>query len=106
MKSNTKSHKLTSFLTSLSIVVARSASLFALLVFAPIAHAQITDNFDSGSDAAWQKSATADYPATFSFVPDVFGGTAYRLQAEVPANYASGGYVNLARAVAVRADQA
>ena len=105
MKSNTTPREFTPLLTSLSFVLATSASLFALLAFAPIAHAQITDNFDSGSDAAWQKSATADYPATFSFVPDVFGGMAYRLQAGVPANYASGGFVTLARAVAVRPDQ-
>jgi hypothetical protein len=81
-------------------------ALLALLAFAPVARSQIIDNFDSGSDAAWQKSATADYPATFSFVPDVFGGKAYRLQAGVPANYESGGFVYVARALAVRTDQA
>jgi hypothetical protein len=105
MKSNTTPRKITPLLTSLSVVVATTTALFTLLASAPVAHAQITDNFDSGSDAAWQKSATADYPATFSFVPDVYGGKAYRLEAGVPANYASGGYVELARAVAVRTDQ-
>ncbi|MCC6820681.1 MAG: hypothetical protein IT579_08130 [Verrucomicrobia subdivision 3 bacterium] len=64
-----------------------------------------TDNFNSGSDAVWQKSTTAGYPATFSFVPDVLGGQAYRLQAETPLDYATAGQVNDARAIAVRTDQ-
>ena len=105
MKSNTPALDLTPFPPSLSIVVARCATLLASLALTCATHAQIIDNFDSGSDAAWQESVTADYPATFDFVPDVFGGKAYRLQAGVPANYASGGYVNMARAVAVRPDQ-
>ena len=53
-----------------------AALIIALVAIAVPARAQ-TDNFDNGSDAAWQKSATADYPATFTFVPDVFGGKAY-----------------------------
>ena len=101
MKSNTTARILTPSFASVSLVVTPCA----MLLFASAALAQIGDDFDSGSDAAWQKSTTADFPASFDFVPDVFGGNAYRLQAGVPASYASGGFVNLARAVAVRTDQ-
>ena len=75
----------------------------ALLAMASTAWAQ-TDDFDSGSDAAWQRSTTADYPATFSFVTDVFGGKAYRLQAFTPTTSGTAGAQNTARAVAVRTD--
>ncbi len=76
----------------------------AILALSGTAWAQI-DNFDSGSDAAWQKSTTATYPSTFSFVPDMFGGKAYRLQAGVPTTSDTAGQVNMARAVAVRTDR-
>src|SRR5947207_1924447 len=62
-----------------------------------------TDNFDSGSDAAWSKITSPDYPATYSFPSDVFGGKAYRLQggAYTGTNFSA----NSARVVAYRADK-
>lgn len=82
----------------------RFATLFAILALAANLRAQV-DNFNSGSDTAWQKSVTPGYPATFSFVPDGFGGQAYRLQAETPLDYATAGQVNDARAIAVLTNQ-
>jgi len=81
-----------------------AAALLLVLAAMGPAHAQ-TDDFDSGSDAAWQKSATAVYPGTFSFVSDVFGGKAYRLQGFTPTTSSTPGLQTTARAVAVRADQ-
>ena len=82
----------------------RFATVFAGLAVTASLQAQV-DNFDSGSDTAWLKSTTPGYPATFSFVPDGFGGQAYRLQAEPPLNYATAGQVNDARAIVVLTNQ-
>jgi hypothetical protein len=76
----------------------------AFLILTAAARAQ-TDNFDGGPDAAWQKSDTATYPGTFSFVSDVFGGKAYRLQGFTPTTSGTPGLQTTARAVAVRTDQ-
>ena len=38
-----------------------------------------TDNFDDGDDIGWVRCT--NYPSTYSFPADVFGGHAYRLQA-------------------------
>ena len=79
-------------------------ALAALLAIATTARAQ-TDNFDSSSDAAWQKSTTANYPATFSFCD----GRLWR-QGLSPArvhpheHLGLAGPQNTARAVAVRTD--
>ena len=89
---------------SLRSGVASFVTLSAVFALTANLRAQV-DNFNSGSDAAWQKSTTAGYPATFSFVPDGFGGQAYRLQAETPVDYATAGQVNDARAIAVRTNQ-
>src|SRR5438309_797473 len=62
-----------------------------------------TDNFDSGSDAAWSKITNPNYPATYSFPTDVFGGKAYRLQGAAPSGTLGG--VNTARVIAYRADR-
>ncbi|PYJ05162.1 MAG: hypothetical protein DME25_08905 [Verrucomicrobia bacterium] len=59
-----------------------------------------TDNFDSGTDAGWSKITSANFPATYSFPADSFGGHAYRLQA----TNAIGG-VNTPRVIAYRADR-
>src|SRR2546428_6977270 len=59
-----------------------------------------TDNFDSGTDAGWSKITSANFPATYSFPADSFGGHAYRLQATT----AIGG-PNTPRVVAYRADR-
>lgn len=81
-----------------------TASLI-LLSAALSLQAQVIDNFDSGDDSAWVKSTTTNYPSTFTFVSDVYGGNAYRLQAGTPGTSADGGQVNMARAVAVRTNQ-
>jgi hypothetical protein len=62
-----------------------------------------TDNFDSGSDAAWSKITNPNYPATYSFPTDVFGGKAYRLQGAAPSGTLGG--VNTARVIAYRTDR-
>jgi len=65
-------------------------------------HAQ-TDTFDSGSDAAWSKITNPNYPATYSFPTDSFGGKAYRLQGAAPSGTLGG--TNTARVAAYRADR-
>ena len=62
-----------------------------------------TDNFDSGSDAAWSKITDPNYPATYSFPTDAFGGKAYRLQGAAPPGPLGG--VNTARVIAYRTDR-
>ncbi|NOS70936.1 MAG: hypothetical protein HOP33_13520 [Verrucomicrobia bacterium] len=57
-----------------------------------------TDNFDTGTDAGWSKITSPDYPATYSFPTDVFGGKAYRLQGGAAAALT-------ARVLAYRADR-
>ena len=76
--------------------VAAFSGLFALTA---ALQAQ-TDNFDSGTDAGWSKITSANFPATYSFPADSFGGHAYRLQAT---NATGGG--NTPRVVAYRADR-
>ena len=75
-----------------------------LLCLASMAGAQ-SYNFDNNSDAGWQNSGTATYPATFTLVPDGAGGKAYRLQASSPSSSGEVGQVNMARAIAVRTEQ-
>jgi hypothetical protein len=65
-------------------------------------HAQ-SDNFDTGTDAGWSKITNPNYPATYSFPTDVFGGKAYRLQAAAPPGTLGG--ANTARAVVYRSDR-
>jgi hypothetical protein len=86
-----------------SCCVKTSLAAAVAVCLTPAGQAQ-TDNFDNGSDAAWQKSTTATYPANFTFVPDMFGGKAYRLQALNPTDSATAGAQNTARAVAVLTD--
>ena len=62
------------------------AALFGIFSLAAALQAQ-TDNFDSGTDAGWAKITSANYPASYSFPADSFGGHAYQLQAST----ASGG---------------
>ncbi len=62
-----------------------------------------SDNFDSGMDSGWSKVSNPNYPATYSFPPDAFGGHAYRLQAGAPPEPWS--EANTARAVAYRGDR-
>ena len=103
MKTAITPQKNTPLRNTASVALGCIMALAALLAVATTVRAQ-TDNFDSGSDAAWQKSATANYPSTFTFVTDVFGGKAYRLQAFTPATSGTVGAQNTARAVAVRTD--
>lgn len=103
MKATITSQKNTPLRKTAFVALGCITTLAALLTVATTVRAQ-TDNFDSSSDAAWQKSTTADYPSTFTFVTDVFGGKAYRLQAFTPATSGNGGAQNTARAVAVRTD--
>jgi hypothetical protein len=56
------------------------------------------DNFDTGTDAGWSKITSPDYPATYSFPTDLFGGKAYRLQGGAAAALT-------ARVAAYRADR-
>src|SRR5262245_44049932 len=65
-------------------------------------HAQ-TDNFDSGSDAAWGKITSPNFPAIYSFPTDVFGGKAYRLQGVAPSGPIGG--TNTARVVVYRPER-
>src|SRR2546423_8330695 len=58
-----------------------------------------TDNFNSGTDAAWSKATAPNYPATYTLPFDAFGGHAYRLQAFEPPGPHYG--TNTARAIAV-----
>ena len=62
-----------------------------------------TDNFNSGSDAAWSKATATNYPALYTLPPDSLGGHVYRLQAFEPAGPHFG--TNTARAIAVRTDR-
>ncbi len=62
-----------------------------------------TDNFDTGTDSGWSKITDPNYPATYSFPTDVFGGKAYRLQGGAPAGPLFG--ANTARVVAYRSDR-
>jgi hypothetical protein len=82
---------------------AKHAAFFGVLLLALGLNAQTNDNFDSGSDAAWSKITSPDYPATYSFVADGFGGKAYRLQgaAYLGTNFSA----NSARVVAYRAER-
>jgi hypothetical protein len=59
-----------------------------------------TDNFDSGSDAAWSKIVSATYPATYSFPADGYGGYAYRMQGAAASPSGGPG-----RAIAYRTDR-
>ena len=59
--------------------IQQCAALLGLACLATTLPAQ-TDNFDSGTDAAWSKITSATYPAAYSFPPDGYGGFAYRLQ--------------------------
>src|SRR5262245_18250933 len=79
-------------------------ALLGLLAVAIPCRATV-DNFDGCTSASWQTSSTTGYSATFSYVQDVFGGNAFRLQAGVPATSDTPGQVNMARAIAVRNDQ-
>src|ERR1035437_7910603 len=103
MKATITSQKNTPLRKTVSVALGCITTLAALLTVATTVRAQ-TDNFDSSSDAAWQKSTTADYPSTFTFVTDVFGGNAYRLQGFPPTTSGNGGAQNTARAVAVPTD--
>src|SRR5947207_2733491 len=62
-----------------------------------------TDNFNSGTDAAWSKVTATNYPAAYTLPLDSFGGHAYRLQAFEPVGPHLG--TNTARAIAVRTDR-
>src|SRR4026209_442493 len=62
-----------------------------------------TDNFDSGTDAGWSKITNPNYPATYSFPSDMYGGKAYRLQGGAPPGPLGG--VNTARVIAYRTDR-
>ena len=95
-------HHITLVRNTPSTAFASTAALIIVLVAIAVPARAQTDNFDNGSDAAWQKSTTADYPATFTFVPDVFGGKAYRLQGFTPSTSGTAGAQNTARAAAVR----
>ena len=64
-----------------------------------------TDDFDDGNDLGWSKITATNFPATYSFPSDAFGGKAYRLQGGVPAGTIGEGLTNTARAVAYRADR-
>jgi hypothetical protein len=88
-----------------------ATTLAALLALTTSARAQ-TDNFDSGAEnpaAGWGHITDPNYPATYTFPTDVFGGHAYRLQGAVPATAAngSGTFQGLytARAVALGTNQ-
>jgi hypothetical protein len=72
----------------------------ALLVFDLRAQ---TDNFDTGSAADWLNITSPNYPATYSFPADLFGGYAYRLQGIRPAGTIGG--ANTARVLAYRTNR-
>jgi hypothetical protein len=62
-----------------------------------------TDNFDTGTAAGWLNITATNYPATYSFPTDLFGGHAYRLQGIRPAGTI--GEPNTARVIAYRTNQ-
>ena len=82
-----------------------AVGLTALIaVLAPVSTLRAqSDNFDTGTDAGWSKITDPNYPATYSFPTDDFGGKAYRLQGGAPAGTLGG--VNTARVVAYRPDR-
>ena len=79
-----------------------AAALWAIGLSITASQAQ-TDNFDSGSDAAWSKCTNSHYPSSYTFTTDSFGGKAYRLQGFEPSGTHVG--TNTARAIAVRTDR-
>src|ERR1035438_6073107 len=83
------------------------STLAVLLALAASARAQIEyDNFDSGTldPAHWATITNPDFPITYTFPTDVFGGKAVRLQCGVPATAAPKNGYTTARVVAVNTD--
>src|SRR5664279_4928235 len=69
------------------------SALAALLTLATTARAAAPidyDNFDSGTlnPAVWATTTNPNFPATYTFPTDPFGGHALRLQGGVPGNCA------------------
>jgi hypothetical protein len=87
---------------ALQLSLARRMVLASACMLAAGLQAQ-TDNFDTGTDAGWSRVTGTNYPATYSFPVDSFGGHAYRLQGAATAGAHFG--TNTARAAAVRTDR-
>jgi len=66
-----------------------------------------TDDFDDGNDTGWSKVTVTNYPATYSFPSNDFGGKAYRLQAGAidPSDIIAGASPAGARAIAYRPER-
>jgi hypothetical protein len=75
-----------------------SLALTALLAIAATAQAQ-SDNFNNGTLTGWATSSSSNFPSTFSFVPDVYGGTALRLVATTAPIQTNGGLGTTPRAM-------
>src|ERR1017187_4334630 len=76
-----------------------SLTLTALLAIAATAQAQ-SDNFNSGTLTGWTTSSSSNFPSTFSFVPDVYGGTALRMVATTSPIQTNGGLGTTPRVMA------
>jgi hypothetical protein len=83
-----------------------NSAVATLTVTSPPVAGSVSDNFDSGAlnpAAGWAQVTNPNFPYANSFLTDVFGGHAFRLQALVPLSYSSG--TGTARAVAVVTNQ-
>jgi len=103
MKPALKSSPIHAFTQATSLRILTSRVVFSCACLLAIGLKAQTDNFDSGSDAAWGKITSPNFPAIYSFPTDVFGGKAYRLQGVAPSGTIGG--TNTARVVVYRPER-
>jgi len=83
------------------LVKSAATAIAVLLALATTTQTQaFTDDFNSGSLNGWATSSSSNFPSTFSFVPDGYGGSALRMVCTTSALQTNGGLQNTPRAIA------